>query len=48
MPDGLEVIPEDELTFVLNAKEATPKTVLTLKHPAGGSHSEPIAFKVSV
>ena len=46
MPDGLEVKPDDELTFVLTPSEATPKATLTLKHPAGGSHSEPVAFKV--
>eukprot|EP00527_Entomoneis_sp_CCMP2396_P009224 CAMPEP_0198138140 /NCGR_PEP_ID=MMETSP1443-20131203/1552_1 /TAXON_ID=186043 /ORGANISM="Entomoneis sp., Strain CCMP2396" /LENGTH=361 /DNA_ID=CAMNT_0043799787 /DNA_START=64 /DNA_END=1149 /DNA_ORIENTATION=- len=46
MPDGLEVSPDDELRFVLTSNEAIPKAILTLKHPAGGSHSEPFAFKV--
>ncbi|KAL7569846.1 hypothetical protein ACA910_008515 [Epithemia clementina (nom. ined.)] len=47
MPDGLEVSPDDELSFILSPKEATPKAVLTLKHPVGsGGIGEPIAFKV--
>ena len=47
MPDGLEVSPDDELLFTLSPDEATPKTILTLKHPeSGDSRSEPIAFKV--
>lgn len=46
MPDGLEVSPDDELSFILSPKEATPKAILTLKYPSGGSQGEAIAFKV--
>jgi MSP (Major sperm protein) domain len=41
---SLEVIPPQELAFVLSQTEATPRVTLTLKHP--GVTKEALAFKV--
>mmetsp|Transcript_16634 Transcript_16634/g.48244 ORF Transcript_16634/g.48244 Transcript_16634/m.48244 type:complete len:322 (-) Transcript_16634:112-1077(-) len=40
----LEVDPETELKFILSHNEATPRCILTLRHP--GNTSDSIAFKV--
>lgn len=42
---ALEIDPESELKFVLSHNEATPRCILTLRHP--GNTTEPLAFKVS-
>lgn len=45
MPAGVEITPETEINFELSQSEATPKAVVTLKHP-GGKSDGPLAFKV--
>lgn len=40
----LDVEPDSELKFTLSHSEATPRCVMTLKHPGYGS--ENVAFKV--
>eukprot|EP00980_Cylindrotheca_fusiformis_P028782 scaffold22642_cov134-Cylindrotheca_fusiformis.AAC.37 len=41
---NLEVIPDSQLEFILSHGEATPRCVMTLKHP--GTSSDYLAFKV--
>ena len=46
MPIGaVQISPETEIKFELSQSEATPKAVITLKHPGGDVGA--IAFKVS-
>ena len=42
---GLIIDPDAELKFTLSKSEATPRCVLTLKHP--GTTDDHMAFKVS-
>ena len=47
MPAGagvVEISPETEINFELSSAEATPKALITLKHPGGSAG--PVAFKV--
>lgn len=49
MPSGgaaVNISPETEIGFELSKAEATPKAVITLKHPGGDVGA--IAFKVCV
>ena len=43
-PHVLEIDPESELKFTLSHNEATPRCMLTLRHP--GTTDEHLAFKV--
>jgi hypothetical protein len=42
---AIEIDPESELKFVLSHNEATPRCILTLRHP--GNTTDSLAFKVS-
>lgn len=41
---AIEIDPESELKFVLSHNEATPRCILTLRHP--GNTTDSLAFKV--
>ena len=41
---SLEIDPETELKFTLSHNEATPRCILTLRHP--GTTDDHMAFKV--
>ena len=49
MPPGgaaVNITPDGEISFELSKAEATPKAVITLKHPGGDVGA--LAFKVSL
>ena len=43
---ALEIDPESELEFILSHNEATPRCMLTLRHP--GTTNDHVAFKVRI